>query len=414
MGTAMFTGVTGLQAYQRQIDVIASNIANVNTTGYRGSRALFQDLFSQTLSGPRAPVGNFGGSNPSQVGLGVQLGSIDVNYQQGGLTTTGVASDLAIQGNGFFILSDGNGGYFYTRDGSFDLNSNGQLRDPATGFLVQGFQADATGAIDPNGPLTNITIPVGTSSIVRATTAVTLAGNLNSGTTVGDTVVRTVQVYDSLGTPRNLTLTFTKTANPNQWSWATTSTDPAINTITGSGTITFNPDGSINTGGTGNVSITFNAGPSAPTSPFAFNFDFNTVTQLSATSDVSIQTQDGFQRGVLQSFNIGDDGVINGVFSNGLTRVIGQVALATFANNGGLVRNGSNLFRDSPASGLAQVGTANTGGRGSISGGELEGSNVDLGTEFSNLIIAQRAFQANARTITASDTILQETVNLIR
>jgi flagellar hook protein FlgE len=414
MGTAIFTGVTGLQAHQRRIDVIASNIANINTTGYRGSRALFQDLFSQTLSGPRAPVGTFAGSNPSQIGLGVRLASIDVNFQQAALLTTGVASDLAIQGNGLFVLGNGVGGNLYTRDGSFDLNANGELRDPATGFFVQGFQADSTGAIDPNGPVTNISIPVGGTAVVRATTLVTLIGNLDSDSASGDTLARTARVFDSLGTPRDITLTLTKTVNANEWSWAATSSDPDINTVTGAGTILFNPDGSLNTGGTGNVSITFNAGPSTPVDPFVFDFDFNSITQLSATSDVTVRNQDGFQRGVLESFNIASDGVINGVFSNGLTRVIGQVALAAFANNGGLVRFGDNLFRDSPASGVAQIGIANTGGRGTVSAGVLEGSNVDLGTEFSNLIVAQRGFQANARTITAADTLLQETVNLIR
>ncbi len=413
MGTAIYTGVTGLQAHQRRIDVIASNIANVNTTGYRSSRALFQDLFSQTISGPRAAVGSFGGSNPSQVGLGVRLGSVDVNYSQAALLTTGVASDLAIQGSGFFILSDGTSN-FYTRDGSFDLNANGQLRDPATGLLVQGFQASSTGVINPNGPITSIQIPVGGAAIVRATTTATLIGNLNSDAATGDTVNRTVRVFDSLGTPRDIDLVFTKSATTNEWDWVASSSDADINTVTGAGTIEFDSNGTVINGGIGNVSVTFNVGPSTPIDPFVFDFNFTGVTQLSADSDVTVQNQDGYQRGVLEAFNIGDDGVINGVFSNGLTRVIGQVALAAFANNGGLVRDGSNLFRDSPSSGVAQIGTANTGGRGSVSGGVLEGSNVDLGTEFSNLIVTQRGFQANARTITTADTLLQETVNLIR
>jgi flagellar hook protein FlgE len=414
MGSAIFTGVTGLQVHQRRIDVIAANIANVNTTGYRGSRALFQDLFSQTLQGPSAPLGTFGGRNGSQVGLGVRLGVIDINFTQGTLLNTGVASDLAIQGNGFFVLSGG-GNNFYTRDGSYTINANGQLVDSATGLFVQGFQADSTGTIDPNAPLSNISIPLGTTSIVRASTLVSLVGNLNSGAAAGDTVVRNVQVFDSLGTARDVQITFTKSASTNEWDWTATSTDPDIDTVTGAGTIVFDTDGTVLSGGIGNVSVTFLAGiPSSPVDPFVFDFDFNNVSQLAAESDVSVSTQDGFPRGTLEAFNIGANGVLNGVFSNGLTQVLGQVALATFANNGGLVREGNNLFRESPGSGIAQVGTPGTGGRGQVSGGVLEGSNVDLGTEFSNLIVTQRGFQANARTITTADTLLQETVNLVR
>lgn len=414
MGSAIFTGVTGLQVHQRRIDVIAANIANVNTTGYRGSRALFQDLFSQTLQGPSAPLGTFGGRNGSQVGLGVRLGVIDIDFTQGTLLNTGVASDLAIQGNGFFILSGG-GANFYTRDGSFTINANGELVDSATGLFVQGFQADATGTIDPNAPLTNISIPLGTTSIVRATTLVSLVGNLNSTAAAGDTVVRNVQVFDSLGTARDIEVTFTKSATTNEWDWTAASSDPEIDTVTGAGTITFDTDGTVLSGGLGNISVTFLAGiPASPIDPFVFDLDFGDLSQLDSESDVAISNQDGYPRGTLEAFNIGANGVLNGVFSNGLTQVLGQVALATFANNGGLVRDGSNLFRESPGSGIAQIGTPGTGGRGQVSGGVLEGSNVDLGTEFSNMIVTQRGFQANARTITTADTLLQETVNLVR
>jgi len=418
MGSAIYAGVTGLQVHQRRLDVIASNIANVNTTGYRSSRALFQDLFSQTLSGPRGSVGSFGGTNPMQVGLGVRLASVDTNFGQGTLLTTGVASDLAIQGNGFFVLSDGNSNY-YTRDGSFDLNSNGFLIDTATGFLVQGFQADGTGNIDINSGVTNLNIPVGGSSIVRATTEATMLGNLDSDAAVGTQVTRTIQVFDSLGTPRDITITFEKTATANEWEWSLSSADTDINTLSPNAgtpaTLTFDASGNVTVGGTGNATVTFDAGlPASPVDPFLFDIDFTQLTQLSDDSDVNLQSQDGYPRGTLEAFNIGNDGVINGVFSNGLTQVIGQVALANFANNGGLLRDGNNMFRESPSSGPAQIGLPNQGGRGTVSGGVLEGSNVDLGTEFSNLIVTQRGFQANARTITTADTLLQETVNLVR
>lgn len=426
MGTAIYTGVNGLLVQQRKLDVVASNIANVNTVGYRGARVLFQDLFSQTLAGGSAPVGNFGGTNPQQVGLGVQIASIDVNFEQGSLITTGVSSDLAIQGSGFFVLNDGTSNR-YTRDGSFRINANGLLIEPATGLRVQGYMADEQGVIDTNGVATDIVIPLGGTGIVRATENATLIGNLNADVAAGVTVSRSIKVFDSLGTEREVTLTFTKTANTNEWTWEATFNGVTVSPVPAP-TLTFDDQGVLvddalspedETKGT--VSIPASAFPTdtaLPEVPFEFTIDFAAITQLSmgedANSDVTLRNQDGFPRGVLQSFNIGANGEINGVFSNGLTKVIAQVALATFSNVSGLERDGNNLFRETPASGSAQVGGPQSGGRGSVTGGVLENSNVDLGSEFSNLIITQRGFQANARTITAADTLLQETVNLGR
>jgi flagellar hook protein FlgE len=419
MGTALFTGVTGLQAHQRRLDVVAANIANINTIGYRGSRVLFQDLFSQTLRGGSPPVGGFGGSNPQQIGLGVNVASIDVNHQQGSLLATGISSDLAIQGNGFFILSDGTK-TGYSRDGSFQLNANGQLIEPGTGMRVQGFVANDQGVIDTNAAPADIVIPLGGTGIVRATTLVNLIGNLDADAPTVPTlttVQRVVQVYDSLGTQRDVTLTFTKQAAPaNRWSWEASYGATSV----GSGDLDFDTNGTLPLTATGAVNIPsalLNDTGSEP-SDLGFTIDFSAVTQLATTedsaSDITVRNQDGFARGILANFNIGANGEINGVFSNGLTRVFAQVALASFANVGGMSRDGNNMFLETPASGLAQVGAPRTGGRGTVTGGVLENSNVDLGNEFSNLIITQRGFQANARTITAADTLLQETVNLIR
>lgn len=430
MGRALFTAVTGLKAQQAKLDVVANNIANVNTTGYRSSRILFQDLFSQTLSGPSAPAGSFGGTNPLQIGLGVQIASIDVNHGQGSLVTTGVNSDLAIQGNGFFVLSDGVTSV-YTRDGSFTVNSVGTLIDPATGLRVQGYTANADGVIDTvNSIPGNITIPLGQAGIASATTAADLVGNLNAGTDATETVVRNIEVFDSLGTARNITMTFTKTANANEWTWEATHDNGTTVPVVGSGTITFDNNGNIPAAdATGTISVSaadLGSEPTMPVDPLAIAIDFSGITQLSPPvdpaadpntqppSDITLNSQDGFPLGVLQSFSIGANGQVIGVFTNDRTQVIAQVALAAFANVGGLTREGNNAFRQSPASGLAQIGTPGTGGRGTVSGGVLESSNTDLGTEFSELIIAQRAFQANARTITAADTLLQEAVNLVR
>lgn len=430
MGRALFTAVTGLKAQQAKLDVVANNIANVNTTGYRSSRILFQDLFSQTLSGPSAPAGAFGGTNPLQVGLGVQIGSIDVNHGQGSLVTTGVNSDLAIQGNGFFVLSDGLTNV-YSRDGSFTVNAEGTLIDPATGLQVQGYTANADGVIDAvNSIPGRITIPLGQAGIANATTRADLVGNLNAGTEENESVIRNIEVFDSLGSARNITLTFTKTANPNEWAWEATHDNGTTVPVVGSGTLTFDNNGSVQAGSeTGAISISaadLGSEPTMPVDPLAISLDFSAITQLSppvdpaadpnaqAPSDLTLNSQDGFPLGVLQSFSIGANGQVIGVFTNDRTQVIAQVALATFANVGGLTREGNNAFRQSPASGLAQIGTPGTGGRGTVSGGVLESSNTDLGTEFSELIIAQRAFQANSRTITAADTLLQEAVNLVR
>ncbi len=414
MGTAMFTGITGLLAHQRRLDVVANNIANVNTTGYRGARVLFQDLFSQTLEGGVAPSGNFGGTNPEQVGLGAGVASIDVDHAQGSLITTGAAADMAIQGNGFFVLSDG-ATQFFTRDGSFALNSEGVLIDPATGRRVQGYMADQNGVIDSAAKPTDITIPLGTEQLVRATENVVLTGNLSSDTASGDTVQRTIRVYDSLGTARDIELTLTKQPATGQWQWAGASSDPDIQSVTGTGTVTFDANGDFQSVSNNQVTVNFAAGlPAMPANPLTLSLDFNELTQLAGDSDMTMASQDGYERGTLAGFNIARNGIINGIYTNGLMQQLGQVAVGTFTNVGGLNRAGNNSFLASPSSGPAQIGLANTGGRGEVSGGTLEQSNVDLGTEFSNMIITQRGFQANARTITAADTLLQETVNLVR
>ena len=434
MSTAMFTAVTGLLANQERIDVIANNIANVNTTGYRSSRALFKDVFSETLQGGTAPSSATGGSNPEQIGLGVTLSSIDIDFTGGSPNTTGVSSDLCISGDGFFVLSDGTNKY-YTRDGSFDTNTAGYLIDPSTGTYVQGYMADSTGKIATDTPISNLYIPVGSDAIVKATTSASFNGNLNSDEATGTTVERQVQSYDSLGTERDFDVTFTKAntvtvggVDYNAWTW--TATYDGTDVLSPSGSqhvVLFDDNGKYYAEGTlSGGTFTASSGPqisasattlgatSLPIDPFTFTIDFSSVTTLSDTSDITLSSQDGFPRGILSSYDIGTDGTITGAYSNGMTRTIGAVALATFSNTEGLKRSGSNLFLETPSSGLAQVGYANSGSRGSIQGGALESSNVDLGTELSNMIVTQRAYQANARSVTTVDTMLQEAVNLIR
>jgi flagellar hook protein FlgE len=405
MGTAIFAGVSALQSQQTRLNVIGNNIANMTTTGFKSARVIFQDLLNQTQTSGAPPQAGRGGTNPLQVGLGVGVGSIDTNFNQGSIFTTNGVADFAIQGDGFFIVGSGEA-EFYTRDGSFGVDSNGTLVDPGTGFRVQGYTA-VDGVIDTAQPVGDILIPVGGAGRTRVTAVATLMGNLDSEAAIGDTVERVIRVYDSLGTVQEVTVTFTRNA-VSAYDWA--ATHPVAGAV-GSGTITFDANGQVIAGGSGAVSIPLTNGAATP---FDFTLDFTGVTQLASEHTVALSNQDGLPPGVLESFSIGEGGIINGAFSNGLTEVLGQVVLAVFNNPGGLLREGANMFTGTPNSGIARVGLAGTGGRGMVNGGVLEGSNVDIATEFSNLIIAQRAFQAGARSITTADVLLNEAVNLVR
>ena len=405
MGTAIFAGVSALQSQQRRLNVIGNNIANLNTTGFRSARVIFQDVLNQTITSAAPPQGGRGGTNPRQIGLGVMVASIDTNFNQGSLFASNGVADFAIQGDGFFIVNDGTAD-FYTRDGSFGVDADGTLVDPATGMTVQGYTA-VNGVIDTSQPIGNILIPTGGAGRTRPTTVGTMMGNLNSGAAIGDTVQRVIRVYDSLGTVQEVTVTFTRSA-VSQYDWA--ATHPVAGAV-GSGTLVFDVNGQVTAGGSGAVSIPLTNGA---TTPFNLTLDMTGVTQLADEATVALTNQDGLPPGVLESFSIGEGGIINGAFSNGLTEVLGQVALAIFNNPGGLLREGSNVFSATPNSGIARSGSPGTGGRGTVNGGVLEGSNVDIATEFSNLIIAQRAFLAGARSITTADVLLSEAVNLVR
>jgi flagellar hook protein FlgE len=723
---AMFSGVSGLQAHQTKLNVSGNNIANVNTIGFKAGRATFQDQLSQTLRSSARPNGDVGGQNPSQVGLGVMLGSVDTLQTQGNLQTTGKGTDLAIQGGGFFQVSSGDNIY-YTRDGSFDLDSDGLLVNPASGLKLLGYLADSDGNIDLSQQVTSastLKIPIGNLTAVRETTAVTIQGNLNASVALQSTRLtldgqldlssspgkRSITLYDELGNAHKLDITlrdpvatpaagagvptgatmrwtveqsmdgsavptqylyaipdgsggnkfvFTDNANPANSLGSTLSltvqgtggassfpitvdfsklqansevrtaangvggslpvqstllnisgnlnvsdSDALVNTTTvydASGVArtvrttlsnpVFNPVGGTNvpegatqqwdmmievdtvppTGFTklydssvagnlqskvyysakGNFIVANGASPAdslgstielvagalppgsynqgqmldagfplsvnlagltttnmkaagdgqsgpspiwntsvrafnslgiahlvnvkfsralvggnapstasarwewtatvdgnviadsksgdyeplffdssgktlnaekqqigfTPTNgakPVTIDLDFGALTQLSGDSSAAVTAQDGFAVGTLQSFSISPDGLISGIFSNGLNRTLGQVTLATFSNPAGLEKLGQNLFRDSSNSGVAQVGQPNVGNRGKISTGFVEMSNVDLSNEFTNLIITQRGFQANTRIITIVDDLLQDVINLKR
>jgi flagellar hook protein FlgE len=412
---SIYTGVTGLKAHEQAVDVIANNIANINTTGFKAARANFQEALSQTLRAASAAGGGRGTRNPMQLGLGSQIGSIDNLMTQGNLKFTGNTMDLAIQGNGFFLLSD-NSGEYLTRNGSFALDGNNRLVSAGSGLALLGWQADPiTGAIPSNEmitPSSYLTIPVGVMSIAKPTANVAYQANLDAAAAAGTTVDTSCYVYDSLGVQHRVDITFTKSATDNEWAWAASGpdADPAVPGSTG--TLIFDANGQITTPAF-NLSVTLAASGGA-TNPVDAGLSFAGVTQLAGASTVQAVSQDGLPMGTLQSFSIDNQGVITGTFTNGMFRTLGQVALARFANPAGLNKVGNSLWQASVASGPPAVVWPSTGDAGTLASGYLELSNVDLAAEFANLIVTQRGFQANSRVITTSDEMLQELLTIKR
>ncbi|MBN9500760.1 MAG: hypothetical protein BGO01_14475 [Armatimonadetes bacterium 55-13] len=414
---ALLAGVASIKAQQTRMNVIGNNLANVNTTAYKGSRVTFQDMIAQTIRGAGRPTAQTGGTNAIQFGLGVLVAGTDVNNEQGSLSATNRPTDFAIQGNGFFLVSNGDR-VAYTRDGSFDLDANGDVVHRATGERMMGWTADpATGVIDTNQPVgtaSALTIPIGARTAVQQTTDISWAGNLDSrvfsepGTQTTQAIVR---VYDSLGAQHDLTLTISESATANEWNWSVAGANG--DTVTGSGTLVFDPTtGQMTSGSPGAISVTPPAATGVPA--FPVNLDFSSISQLAAEMQVNASSQNGFAPGSLSSFSVGTDGVITGLYTNGLTRPLGQIALAIFPNSNGLERMGNNLWRNTDNSGVPVVGTARSGGRGSINSGFLEQSNIDIGNEFTELIVTQRGFQANTKVVTTVDEMLQDLINMKR
>ncbi len=537
MMRSLYSGVSGLKNHQIRMDVIGDNISNVNTIGFKGSRVMFQTILSQMIKGAAAPQEDRGGTNPQEVGLGMMVASIDKLMHQGNLQSTGKNTDVAIQGNGFFIVTNGEK-RFYTRAGDFNVDGKGYLVNPQ-GMRVLGWMPtrDASGnwTINTAAELQEIRIPVGEKIPAKATSKIRLRCNLDSrvsvlppeftmtvtdnegqvhhlrftinynrandqwiwtlaqdtseaggtfptgatgtitrnpdGTIAGITgfpldlddgddagpdiqITATVQngnlvfsvtganggtgapvtikyndkaihytsieAYDSLGNTHRLTLRFEKVdANQNLWRWHA---DVENGTITagGAGYVEFNADGSLANftydGGANGITIQPTGGASAFTiqvNPGTVG-QFDGITQLASQFTTQIVEQDGYGLGVLETFSIDDRGVITGIFTNGQTRPLGQIALAMFTNPAGLNKVAGTLFDVSSNSGLPLIGEAGVGGRGTIAAGMLEMSNVDLASEFVDMIVTQRGFQANSRVITTTDQMLQELLTLKR
>lgn len=395
---SLFSGISGLRSHQTMLDVTGNNIANVNTTGFKASQIQFQDTLSQMLNAAAAPQDGVGGQNPAQVGLGVQVAGITTNFTQGAAQLTGRSTDMMISGDGFFVVRQGTQQY-YTRAGSFDFDSSGQMVLPGDGAVVQGWAAE-NGVIDTARPVGDIRVGVGTVMPAKATTTAPFAGNLQADAKEGTIKTLTVKAYDAIGTEREIELTMTKTAT----GWTMGATDGTATYATTP--LTFGPTGALTWTDATSGNATFALG--------GVTVDLSGVTGMAGVDTVAAGKQDGYASGILESFALGSDGTITGSFSNGLKQALGRIALASFTNPSGLSKAGGSLFSTTVNSGDAQVGAAGTGGRGTLSAGSLEMSNVDLSTEFTQLIIAQRGFQANSRVITTSDEVLQELVNLKR
>lgn len=484
---SLFIGVSGLNAYQNEIDVISNNIANVGTVGFKGQDITFQDLLYQTEGFASAPTTTRGGVNPQNVGLGVKTSTVDTNFAQGGLQTTGINTDLAINGDGFFILknTDGSGQPLYTRDGHFSLNPNGVLYDPSNGLAVTGYTATAAGKVTPGGVPGPIQIPLGLKSQAVGTGFgvkggpqgdkqfdVTFGGNLDqtlyiqaaqTGTAPQSVTISTT-IYDSLGNSHLVNVTYTPTTvggggvNPQttkvnntlaiptsvgtEWQWQITkavATDTMVVPAT-VGYVFFDQNGQfINTSGLANGTVTHNQGPvnpagtegnlltinnwgangnnavpTASANPAAIALDFSIMSSLSGTSTATTQNQNGYGQGTLSNMTVGQDGTITGAFTNGQQQTLAQVAIATFQNEQGLTRVGSSQFQQSANSGLAQVNVPGAGRLGFVVAGSLEESNVSLADQFTKMILAQRAFEANSRSITTADQDLQTVLSLKR
>jgi flagellar hook protein FlgE len=408
MMRSMFAGVSGLRNHQTMMDVVGNNIANVNTTGFKASQVTFAEAISQTLSGASASTLTRAGINPTQIGLGTSLGSIDRVFTQGASQVTGRTTDLAIQGDGFFIV-ERDGERSYTRSGVFNFDDVGNLTATG-GQRVQGWLADNLGVIDNNRPVAKIVLPTGQLVDPDPTTNVNIGGNLSGDLSIGEGLQSSITIYDSLGASHEAQFTFTK-AGVNSW---TLTAEIAGNVLTvADPTVTFDGTGTLTSG-----SVTTLTGYTPPgANPLSFTVDLTSganLAQYGGQSNMEARSADGSAIGTLIGYSIGEDGAIEGQFSNGKTQLLAQLATAVFANNGGLLHSGDGNFRSTTQSGAPLIGETGTSGRGLLSAGTLEMSNVDLAREFTNLIIAQRGFQANSRVITTSDELLADLVNLKR
>ena len=402
--------LTGLEADSVALNTIGNNLANLNTTAFKKQTTTFEDLFYQN-------IGTSGSGDTLQVGVGTRVSGTASDFGQGSLTTTSTDTDMALSGNGFFVVENGKT-QALTRAGNFELDQSGNLIT-TSGESVMGYNAIG-GTINANGGLVPITLPVSQTEPAQQTANVTLQTSLDSNAALGNTLVSPVTIYDSLGESHSATVTYTKTSTTSWgYSIALPSGDASGTPTNNTGTLTFDSTGKLTSPSANVAGVTF-PGMADGASDLAFNFNLYdgngapTVLQTSGTSNTASTAQDGYSAGAYQGFSVDGSGIISATFSNGHSTQIGQVAVATVANTAGLVRSGANDYAVSDASGAISVGAANVGGRGTIEGEALEQSNVDISAEFSDLIVAQRAFEANSKTVTTFDSVTQDAIAMVR
>ncbi|MEA3402286.1 MAG: flagellar hook protein FlgE [Armatimonadota bacterium] len=405
MNRALFAGLSGTIAFQERMDVVGNNIANANTVAYKEGRTAFADALYETIEGGRSGgEAGIGGSNPVQIGSGVSLGAVSVQHAQGSLERTGQPLDCAVEGEGMFVFTDGQGRYF-SRDGSFTLDNTNTLVSSSSGYAVVGWEA-VNGQVEASGDPARLSFDISALAAPIASSETTVIGNLDSTAAEGDALSTTISVYDSLGEAHELELTFTKTANVGEWDCEAT-----CEATTATTTMQFDSSGALTAGGTLTIDVALTNGAA---SPQTVTVELSDVTCLAQAHTVAAQSQNGSPPASLVSIEMSDNGYVMGHYSDGRSKTLGQVAMAGFTNPGGLRRVGNNLFIEGPASGRASIGAAGTGGRGGIVAGSLEMSNVDLTRAFVDMITTQRGFQASTRVIATANEMMDEVVRLIR
>jgi len=400
--------LTGLESDNTALNTIANNLANMSTTGFKDQTTDFAALFAQAY-GPN------GAGDPIQVGTGVGIADTATDFSGGPISTTQSTADMALNGSGFFVLDDGNTNEL-TRAGDFSLSETGQLIT-SSGASVMGYPA-ANGVVNTNASLAAISLPIGQTQSPLATTSLSFNANLDPTSSVGTSFPAAIPIFDSLGVSHNVTVKMTNTGL-NSWSYSVSlPSGDATSSANTSGVLTFDSSGNLTspvpsianiqfsglTDGAANLSFSLGTLSTSGTSM---------ITQVSGKSAQSGTTQNGYTSGVYNGFSVASDGVISATFNNGETQAIGQIAVANVPNVQGLSQVGDSAYVTTLSSGGVTYGIGGVGGLGAIEDSALEGSNVDISTEFSDLIVAQRAFEANSKAITTFDTVTQEAINMI-
>jgi flagellar hook protein FlgE len=395
------TALTGLESNNTALNTIANNLANMSTIGYKDQTDQFSTLFYQQL--------NSGVNGGVQVGVGTQIATTETDFSNGSPTPTAQATDMALQGNGFFVIND-HGQQEITRAGDFVLSQSGALQT-TSGASVMGYPA-SNGSITPGSGVQPIALPLGQTMASKQTGTMNIQANLDASAPVNTSVPAPVTLYDSLGAAHQATVTFTKTGT-NTWSYnIALPAGDAAGTAGTAGTLTFDGAGNLTnpTGTIGGMSFT---GLTDGASNMSFSWNLNSLTQTASSSNVAGATQDGYGSGSYQEFSVDGNGIVQANFSNGQSQIVGQVAVASVANMQGLQATSNTAYLATQASGPIIIGTPGTAGRGTIEDKALESSNVDVSTEFSALIVAQRAFEANSKSVTTFDQATQEAINMI-